>query len=372
MPEHGNNMTDLIPPRRLSARRPLRTAAALVFACLFAPAVRADQILLKDGDRITGRIVKKDGPTLTVDSKNFGIVTLAWDAVASVSADPLHVVLPGDQTVKAALQSREGRLELTGPGAPPPVDPAEVLALRNDAEQKTYERYLRPGLLDLWSITGSLNIAGATGNAKTSTFTTPVQFLRASRSSRTTAYFNSIRSTATVDGVSAATARAVRGGWGHSRTLSGRLLANAFNDYEYDKFQSLDLRVVLGGGLGYQVWAREAGRLAAVAGVAWNRETFSPAQLPSFTRNSAEGYWGNDFNYKLSGRTSLSQSFRMFNNLTTTGEYRVNLDAGAATQLTRWLTWNVSLSNRYLSNPVPGRKNNDLLYTTGLGFTFAR
>jgi hypothetical protein len=30
------------------------------------------------------------------------------------------------------------------------------------------------------------------------------------------------------------------------------------------------------------------------------------------------------------------------------------------------------VSDRYLSNVVPGRKSNDLLYSTGLGFTFAR
>jgi len=31
--------------------------------------------------------------------------------------------------------------------------------------------------------------------------------------------------------------------------MTSKVLSNAFNDYEYDKFQSLDLRVVVGGGL---------------------------------------------------------------------------------------------------------------------------
>jgi putative salt-induced outer membrane protein YdiY len=202
--------------------------------------------------------------------------------------------------------------------------------------------------------------------------TTRINFLRASNTSRTTAYFNLIRSTATIDEVSAQTAKAVRGGWGYSRNLTKKLFANLFNDYEYDAFQALDLRVVLGGGLGYQVWTGEPGRFALVAGAAWNREKFSPAEAPSFTQDSAEAYWGDDFNYKLSGRTSLIQGFRMFNNLSNTGRYRINFDVSAVTQLTRWLDWNVSFSDRYLSNPVPGRKKNDLLYTTGLGFTFAR
>jgi hypothetical protein len=62
----------------------------------------------------------------------------------------------------------------------------------------------------------------------------------------------------------------------------------------------------------------------------------------------------------------------MFNNLSDTGRYRMNADAGATTQLTKWLTWNISLSDRYLSDPAPGFKKNDFLYSTGLGFSWAR
>ena len=36
------------------------------------------------------------------------------------------------------------------------------------------------------------------------------------------------------------------------------------------------------------------------------------------------------------------------------------------------LSWNLALSEHYLSNPVPGRKGNDWLYTTGLGIAVGR
>ena len=122
----------------------------------------------------------------------------------------------------------------------------KITALRNDDEQKIYERFRHPGLLDLWVINGSLSIAGARGNAETSTLMLPIKFTRASNTSRATAYFNTIRARATVAGVNAQTAKAVRGGWAYNRTLTKRIFLNGFNDYEYDKFQSLDLRTVLG------------------------------------------------------------------------------------------------------------------------------
>ncbi|MBY0506984.1 MAG: DUF481 domain-containing protein [Bryobacteraceae bacterium] len=344
-----------------------------VLTCLSLACLQADVIVLKDGDRVTGSIVKKDGQTVTIQSKNFGAVTLKWDDIANLTTDQaLNVVLPGDQAVKAKIQTQEGRIQLASTGEPRLVEPAQIIALRNDAEERAYQRLLRPGLLDLWTITGSLAFAGTKGNADTSVITTPINFARASRTSRTTAYFNSIRSSALVNGVSAQTASAVRGGWGYSRNLNQKIFANGFNDFEHDRFQSLDLRVVLGGGLGYHVWQNERGRFDAVGGLAWNRESFSPAAKPAFTRSSAEAYWGNDFSYKLNSRTSIVQGFRMFNNLSESGAYRLNFDVGATTALTKWLNWTVSLSNRRLSNPAPGRKPNDILYTTGLGFTFAR
>lgn len=350
-----------------------RLAGLIVLGCLAASATFADQIVMKDGDRITGRIVKKDGSTVTVASRNFGTVTLNWDDIATVKTEEaLNVVLSGDQTVKGAIESRGERIAVAVPGGERTVEPAGILALRNDAEQKAYERLRHPGLLDLWTINGSLNLAGTKGNAKTLVITTPLNFARVSSTSKTTAYFNAIRSTATVNGVNAQTANAVRGGWGYSRNLTKRMFLNGFNDYEYDKFQSLDLRVVLGGGAGWHAWKGEHGSLDLVGGGAWNREKFDPAPQPAYTRSSGEAYWGDDFAYKLNARTSLTQSFRMFNNLSRGGEYRMNFDVGATTALTKWLNWSVAVSDRYLSNPVPGRMSNDLLYTTGLGFTFAR
>jgi len=347
----------------------MKRLVSLILSLIIAFPVLADEIHLKNQDVIRGTIVKKEGGTLTVKTDLIGTVTVPWDQVTEIrSSGPLHVTLPGGQSVTGPIATAGGRLVVGAAGA----SLADVATIRDDASQAAYERLLKPGLLDLWTVNGSINIAGTKGNAETSTLTTPINFTRASNTSKTTAYFNSIRSTATVNGVSAQTAKAVRGGWSFSRNLKPKLFATAFNDWEYDQFQSLDLRVVVGGGLGYSVWKGERGQLDLVAGLAWNHEKFDPIVTPVFTRNSAEFYWGDNFNYKLNSRTNLTQSYRMFNNLSTTGAYRQNFDIGAATQLTKWLTWNIGLSDRFLSNPVTGRKRNDFLYTTGLGFTFSR
>jgi hypothetical protein len=62
----------------------------------------------------------------------------------------------------------------------------------------------------------------------------------------------------------------------------------------------------------------------------------------------------------------------MFHDLSEGGDYRANFDLGLTTKLTSWINWNFAVSDRYLSNPIPGRKTNDWVYTTGLGITFGR
>lgn len=329
---------------------------------------------MKNGDRVTGEIIKKDDKTVTVKTEFFGTVTLPYDSVTSITADkPLNIVLPGDKTVQGTLATTGDKVEVTSAGSKQTVAPSEIKVLRNSDEQKAYERMLHPGFADLWIVTGAVNIAGTAGNAKTATFTTPFKAARVSRTSKTTAYFNFIKASALVNNVSAETARAVRGGWGYSRNLKPKLFWDFFNDWEYDKFQSLDLRTVIGSGLGYSVWKGERGRLDLLGGIAWNREKFDPIRpAQPFVRNSAEAYWGDDLTYKMNSRVSMYQNYRMFNNLTNTGAYRQNFDLGLNAALTKWLTWNAAFSDRYLSNPVAGRKKNDVLYTTGFGFTFAR
>jgi putative salt-induced outer membrane protein YdiY/small nuclear ribonucleoprotein (snRNP)-like protein len=336
---------------------------------LLLSAAWADQVIMKNGDRVTGSIVKQDGKTITVKTVHFGVVTASWDQVASVSTDqPVNVVLRDGKTLLGTLTTTEGKIAVVGKDSKWEAPPGEVTGIRNADEQKAYERLLRPGWGQVWAGAASLGFAGTSGNARTLTFTTGVNAARVTSTDKTSLYFNAIKASALVSGKSAGTAQAVRGGLSYDHNLKPRLFVNAFNDYEYDRFQNLDLRFVLGGGLGFHALKTERARLDLLGGADFNHSSFSTP----LTRKSAELFWGDEYRLKLSATTSLVQSFRMFNDLTNTGWYRVNCDIGASTKLSKWLTWNVSLSDRYLNHPAPGRKTNDFLYTTGLGIAFAR
>jgi putative salt-induced outer membrane protein YdiY len=344
-------------------------AVTLLLAIFSLSAAWADQVVLKNGDRLTGAIIKKDGGNITVKTTLLGVIVAPWDQVESIIADkPLSIVLKDGKTQQGVLSTTGGTAEIATSNGKISIQQADIATLRNDDEEKAYQRLLHPGWGQLWAGTGTIGLAGTSGNAKTLTFTTGLTANRATNSDKTTLYFSFIKASSMVNNVNSDTAQAIRGGIGYGHNVTSRLFFNVFNDYEYDRFQDLDLRFVLGGGVGYQALKTDRHRLDLLAGAAFNRSSFSTPLV----RKSAEIYWGNEYSLKLSAATSLTQSYRMFNDMTHTGDYRVTFDVGLNTRLFKRLSWNVSLSDRYSSNPAPGRKNNDFLYTTGLGIAFSK
>ena len=200
------------------------------------------------------------------------------------------------------------------------------------------------------------------------TFTTGMNADRVTKNDKTSLYFSLIKASAKINNEDKNTAEAIRGGISYGHNVSSRFFFSAFNDYEYDRFQNLDLRFVVGGGAGFIAWKTGRSRMDLVAGGDYNRSSFSTPLI----RKSGELYWGDEFSLKLRSNSSLTQSYRMFNDMTDMGLYRVNFDIGLSTKILKWLSWSASLSDRYLSNPAPGRKTNDFLYTTGLGITFSK
>jgi hypothetical protein len=327
----------------------------------------ADQVTLKNGDRVSGRIVKKDGDMLIVDDSAFGkTLALPWDQVASLTTENPIFIVVGSDTIEGTLSATGGQVQIAAvTGGTRSVSLNDISALRNNAEQTAYDRLQNPGWTELWGGTGSLGWAGTAGNAKTTTLAVAAIAARATRNDKTTLHFSAVAASALVGGVTASTAHAVRGGWAYQRDIRPRIFGTIFNDYEYDRFQALNLRFVLGAGAGYHAITTMRTKLDLLAGADYDRENFSTP----LTRNSAEFFWGDDLTHKMNNSLALVQSYRMFNSFSSS-DFRVNFDAGAVTKLADWLVWNLTVSDRYLSNPVPGRLGNDVIYSTGLGVTF--
>src|SRR5438309_152205 len=77
---------------------------ALLLCLFICQEVRADQVVLKNGDKLTGKIVKSDGKSLIIRTEFAGEVTVVWDAVVEVISDePLYLDLADGRTVSGTV-----------------------------------------------------------------------------------------------------------------------------------------------------------------------------------------------------------------------------------------------------------------------------
>ena len=372
-------------------RRSILVAGML---CLLAMSAMADQVTLKNGDRLTGTIVKSDAKTLLIKTEFAGDVTVQWDAVSGiVSSQPLHLALKDGQTIVGTVNETDNKVEVaTKETGPVTASKDAVTAVRNDAEQKAYdeqvERLKHPHLTDFWSGLLDTGLSLTRGNSESLTYSLAGKAARVTDRDKITVYNNVIYAKSTVNDVSSTTAHAIRGGVRGDLNVSAKTFVFAFTDLEYDAFQHLDLRNVLGGGFGYHVIKTKNTTFDIFGGGSFNQEyyaayalvTTNPTPPPptitttvaSNTRKSGEAVIGESFNTKVNGRTTLSETFSLFPNVSSTGNYRMQFDISASTKLKNWLGWQVTYSDRYITNPPAGLKGNDQLLSTGLRLTFGK
>src|ERR1700686_1020336 len=87
--------------------------------CFCAASALADQVTLKNGDRLSGTIVKTDDDKLEMKSEFAGDVKLPWSAVgAIVSAEPLHIALKNGRTIVGVVTTKDEKFEVAAPSGP--------------------------------------------------------------------------------------------------------------------------------------------------------------------------------------------------------------------------------------------------------------
>lgn len=355
-----------------------------------AGAADADQVALRNGDRLTGTIVRSDEKTLLLKTDYAGEVSLKREAIVSIDTqEPLYLMLAGGRTVVGSVVGTGGTLEVSTKNEGEVKVPLEsVKAVRNAAEQKAFEeaadRKRHPHLADVWSALLDTGLSLTRGNSETLTYTMSGKAARITERSKISLYSTAIYTRDNTTPPARTTSHAIRGGLRGDFNVSERFYWFAFTDFEYDEFQHLDLRNVVGGGFGRHALKRKNATLDIFGGGSLDQEYFGgyltanpappPATIPvpATTRRSGEGVFGEEFNSKLNSRMTVSERFALYPNLTRPGDYRFQFDATATTKLKSWLGWQLTFSDRYLSDPQQNVKPNDLLLSTGVRLTFGK
>ena len=312
----------------------LLSMAALFFS--MNPAA-ADELRLKNGDRISGTLVAMEEGKLIFKTSYAGEVSITWEEISTMSTEaPIRVVLSDETALNGITQSAEaGKMKMRMGKIVETVsfDLKEVRAI-NPKPAATEPAVKTKGHVNI-------GITSTKGNSETGTQHFDGEFVARTEKNRFTigGEFNRAED----DG-----AKTVNNAFGslkydHFLTRQWYLYSSA--SFEKDEFKDLDLRTTLGLGAGYQFMETPVTNLSLEAGLTYVNEDYDTGQddgFPSarwslnFDRyfvkkviqffHFHEGFVSLDDTNDMIIRSRTGLRFPLYKNLAATAQYNLDWD----------------------------------------------
>ena len=317
---------------------------------LAAVPARADQIILQNGDRITGTLISLANGTLTFQS-NGATFKIAWPDVVSVAVDEdVYVTVAGNAPILTTFEAADsnGRITLM-PGGPVLLD--DIVAIRTNNSEKV----ITGG--------GGVGFVQTTGNTEINNTRVGADLTIKSGPNRYSA--SGSQTHARDRGVETARNWSVTGKY--DRFIWSRLFATANAVLTNDRFRDIDLRTAYGAGLGLQLIDRARVKLSGSGGVGEVRENFISIPDDSYQAAYESGALTlvlrpglAELFHSHDGYFQISQGDKKF--FRTQNGIRFGLGAGFVATLQHDLDFD--------RRPSPGRLQTDKTISFTLGYRF--
>jgi putative salt-induced outer membrane protein YdiY len=355
---------------------------AVAVACLsVAQGVFADGVTLKNGDHLTGSISAMDAQTITLTTDAAGDVKIKWSTVKELTSDkPLYVATPEKKTINGTVSSDGTSFIVHTSAGDVTIPVAKLTIVRSEEQEQPYEKSLHPSLLADWAGGLNLGFALARGNSNTTNLNAAFTGDRKTLSDEIKMSLSSVYATSggsTTGAPAGVTADEILAAAAYDKNFDGSLFAFVSGAFTHDGLEDLDLEAIYSGGLGWHAINTPATTLDFNFGINYTRETYSAgatATMPtgvSVQRNLPGVTVGEAFMHKLGASTVLTEKFIVYPSLDQLDQYSFSLDAGMVTKINKWLAWQTSLSDRYVSNPpIAGTVPNDVILSTGINISF--
>src|SRR5271169_941352 len=217
----------------------------LLFVSIWSGLMLADQITLKNGDRLTGKIVKSDAKTLVLHTEFVGDLTIQFAAIDQITTDQeLHADLKGGKTAVGTVTTSDGKLEIaTKSGGTVETPKEDVTVIRNDAEQTAYDKSLHPTLRHGWTGGTNIGFSLARGNSETENLALAFNADHPTLKDKISLFASSIYTTNQL-ATPSTVANLVTGGLRYDRNINPKMFGFVGADFMSNQLQFLDLRAV--------------------------------------------------------------------------------------------------------------------------------
>ena len=336
----------------------LATVTLLVVAAargVSASAPKTDIVELKNGDRITCEIKKLDRGKLTVKTDGIGTLSIEWDDVARVSSAAIYDVelVDGSRVYGTLERAGAGGVDVTGAMGQTHLLLADIV--RVAPLGGTFWRRLDG------SINGGFSFTEA--NVQTQwTFNADVSY----RSRYWLSELSADSSLTTREDADRQTRNTLT--LRTQRFLRPRWSALGFLQFQQNEELSLDLRTVLGGGIGRVVTQSNRALIELIGGAAFTREEYADADDVKVAELVGGLSWEW---FTFDGRsTNLDTSVLTYYALNLDNRVRVELNANFKSDIVGDLYWSINTFDSYNSAPPPDQKRNDFGISATIGWSF--
>ena len=341
-----------------------------------ADAARADEVVLTNGDRVTGVVTGIADGKITIAQTKFGTISVSLSDVKSVT--PASATQPA-ATTQAATQpatqpaSQPSTMPTTQPSshptslptsqpattmaASPPIPPPPPPAAPPKAPP-----------VKRWS--GAVTATGLAtrGNSESESIRFSIDALR--KGDKNTLTLAAAYALGQTENTTTGEKTTNIDNW-----FTQAKLDYAFNEkwYNYalvrvesDNVANLDLRVSPGLGVGYRYINKPDAHLNLEGGLNYVWESFQN----DGTNEHVALRLAYHYDKKLNDKVSLVHNVEYLPSVEAIDDFNLNADLGIRAQLTTNMFGEVKAEWRYDSSPAPGADENDFRYTVGVGWKF--
>ncbi len=316
----------------------------------------ADTLYLNNGDKITGKIISSDDVNITIATEYAGDIKLKWASVAYFeSQQPVTIKLKDKSTViGTALPSVPGKLSLKPDQQTNPVtiNVDQIVAVN-------------PPNPDNFPLSGQVNIGGMkhSGNTNNQTLHADVELQARGENNRTT--IGAIYNQGANNGNENVNNSRVYLSYDYFITDNWYAYANT--DFSTDKFQDLNYRASVSGGLGHQFWDDEVKYLSFESGPVYNYENYNVVKDRSFIA----GRWALDFRYWLiNDRMQFFHDHEGILNFEDLADVLVRSHTGIRIPVIGNFNFKFQFDVDHDSLPADNKKKSDFRYIVGVGYAF--
>jgi putative salt-induced outer membrane protein YdiY len=346
----------------------LRKSIMLAAFVLCAFTAHADEVLLKNGDKISGTVISKSGSVLEMKTPYAEKVVIKWDAIDTLNSDkPMTVILKDKQELTGlAGTSQNNSMTLKSGGV---YDSQPIPLTQVDEINKKF-------------FSGMANFGGglSSGNTERQNYHGDAGVVVRGRDDKVTlgGQYNYGDNTNTVTKETTLNARNWQLYGTYAHYFTPKWYAYAHGLFTNDRLQDIQLRSAFGIGAGYQFFSSEDLNLSLEAGPDYVNTNFYDFPFdcntngncglgPISDKSGIAGRWA--LNYDQFVWNRAVQLFHTHEGLVSDSLF-IRSRTGFRVPIWNGIQFTNEVQVDYFSKPAPGKQNTDMRYLFSIGYAW--